>query len=95
MDDYFKKIYDERAKSEKKFEDMKKTIANCPFCGSPAYISNVGYGSGNYGSGSHLVIRCSNSDCDISMVGTDTSWQDINSYIDKVPDFIKKWNTRV
>lgn len=95
MDDISKKIIDKRTKAEKKLGKLRKTIDRCPFCGSTADIFNVGYGSGNYGSGSKLVIRCLNSNCNIAMEGPDTSWQDIDSYIDKVPEFIKKWNTRV
>ena len=55
-------------------------------------LLNLGYGSGNYGSGSHFVICCNN--CKLDMVGPDTSWTYSYDHNDEVRKFVKKWNTR-
>lgn len=82
-----------QAANKAEFEALKKTLKCCPFCGQPVEMRNRFYGSSNYGSGSELVIFCSN--CDLEMGRVDTSWDYEYSRIPQTKQLVEKWNTRV
>lgn len=77
---------EELKKKKEEFEKLKKTVKPCPLCGKPVKMFSIGYGSGNYGSGSHIVIVCDN--CNLKIIGPNTTRTPIR-------EFIKKWNNRV
>lgn len=90
--DYVKQYQEEADSKIKELREIKKTIKPCPFCGKPVELLHLGYGSGNYGSGAHFVIRCNN--CKLDMEGPDTSWTHFYDHNDEVRKFVEKWNTR-
>ena len=91
--DYLELLEIKNKKKKEEFEKLKKTVKPCPLCGKPVKMFSIGYGSGNYGSGSHIVIVCDN--CNLEVIGPDTSWTYEYDHNDEVKEFIKKWNTRV
>lgn len=81
------------AMKKEEFESLKKSLKCCPFCGQPVRMKNIFYGSGNYGSGSKLVIVCDT--CKLQMSGVDTSWSYEYDHIPETKELVEKWNTRV
>lgn len=90
--DYVKQYQEEADAKIKELREIQKTIKPCPFCGKPVELLHLGYGSGNYGSGTNFVIYCSN--CKLDMEGPDTSWTHFYDHNDEVRKFVEKWNTR-
>ena len=90
---YFESLEIKSKKKKEEFEKLKKTMKPCPLCGKLVDMVSVNYGSSNYDSGSHIVIICDN--CNLKVIGPDTSWTHEYEHNDEVREFIKKWNTRM
>lgn len=92
LDKELRKYGDTKEQKKQEFEELAKTLKNCPFCGNPVNIKEESYGYGNYGSGTRATIHCKN--CRVTMVGPDISWTEIYEHNDEIREFIKLWNTR-
>lgn len=91
--DYLEFLETKDKKKKEEFEKLKKTVKPCPLCGKSVSMFSLGYGSSNYDCGSHIVIVCNN--CNLKVIGPDTSWTHEYDHNDEVKEFIKKWNTRM
>lgn len=86
-------IYVKPRNPEEELEVIRKSMKPCPFCGETVTLDDESYGTGNYGSGKHAVIRCKN--CNLKMEGPDTSWTNLYDHNKELKAFVKQWNTRV
>ena len=73
----------------KLFDELRKQVYNCPFCGSKTYLSIDENKDGYY----YAKIKCQNYDCDITKKGY--SYRNIHDAELDAYRIVNTWNRRV